>query len=108
CGEYQLSRARQQVTTLYQQTLAGIYEGRGIEPGGQLYPGSFLIALRPPGSTLSVSPGTSIPDIPTSQSWLSANSGKLVDVPAVTRADNRAGITKPVPTPDLNTFGGAT
>ena len=104
--DYQLSRASQQVTALYQETLAGIYEGRGIEPSAQLYPGSFLIALRSPGSTLSASPGTSIPDIPTSQSWLSANSGKLVDVPAVTGTDNWQVITKQVPVQDFNALDG--
>src|SRR5262249_56060032 len=41
-----------------------------------------------------LSPGTSIPDIPTSPAWLSANSGKLVDVPSVTGTDKWRVITK--------------
>src|SRR5262245_45110597 len=78
--EYQLNRASQQVTALYEQTLAELYHGQGLEPGGHLYAGSFLIALRPAGSRLSVPPGASFPAIPASNTWLSANSGKMIDV----------------------------
>jgi two-component system OmpR family sensor kinase len=105
--DYQLNRASQQVTELYQQTLAGIYNGHGLEPGGQLLPGAFVVALRPPGSTLRTSqPGASIPDVPSGQAWLSANSGKLVDVSSVTGTDNWQVITKQVPVQDFNTFDG--
>jgi two-component system, OmpR family, sensor kinase len=103
--DYQLNRASQQVTALYQQTLAGIYAGHGLAPGGQLLPGSFLVAVRSAGSTLRTSPpGASIPDVPTSQDWLSANSGKLVEVPSVTGTDNWQVITKQVP--ELDPFTG--
>jgi two-component system, OmpR family, sensor kinase len=102
--DYQLNRASQQVTALYEQTLAGLYHGQGLQPGGHLYAGSFLIALRPAGSTLSVPPGASFPDIPASNAWLSANSGKMIDVSAVTGTDNWQVITKQVP--DLNPFTG--
>ena len=105
--DYQLNRASQQVTALYQETLAGIYAGHGLESGGQLLPGSFVVALRPTGSTLSTSlPGASIPDVPTSHAWLSANSGKLVDRPSVTGTDNWQVITKQVTVQDFNTFDG--
>src|SRR5690348_18254757 len=49
---YQLNRASQQVTALYQQTLGELYAGHGFESGGPLLPGSFLVALRSPGATL--------------------------------------------------------
>jgi len=103
--DYQLNRASQQVTALYQQALTQVDAGRGLEPGGQFYPGSFLIAMRPAGSTLVPSPGTSIPDIPTSQAWLSANSGKMVDVPSVSGTDNWQVITKQVTIQTLNFAG---
>jgi signal transduction histidine kinase len=92
------------VTALYQQTLAEVYHGQGLEPGGHLYASSFLIAVRPAGSTLNVPPGASFPDIPASNAWLSANSGKMVDVSAVTGTDNWQVITKQVQ--DLNPFTG--
>jgi two-component system, OmpR family, sensor kinase len=105
--DYQLNRASQQVTALYQQTLGEIYAGHGIEPGGQLLPGSFVVALRSPGARLSTEPpGASIPDVPTSQAWLSANSGKLVEVQSVTGTDNWQVITKQIPVQDINAFGG--
>src|SRR5215472_15195159 len=96
--DYQLRRANQQVITLYQQALTQANAGHGLgptgEPTGQLYAGSFLIAMQPEGSSLPLSPDTSIPDIPTSPAWLSANSGKLVDVPSVTGTDKWRVITK--------------
>jgi len=96
--DYQFRRANQQVITLYQQALTQANAGHGLgpteQPTGQLYAGSFLIAMQPEGSSLAVSPGTSIPDIPNSPAWLSANSGKLVDVPSVTGTDKWRVITK--------------
>src|SRR5215472_75762 len=96
--DYQFRRANQQVITLYQQALTQANAGHGLgptgEPTGQLYAGSFLIAMQPEGSSLPLSPDTSIPDIPTSPAWLSANSGKLVDVPSVTGTDKWRVITK--------------
>src|SRR5262249_59081050 len=96
--DYQFRRATQQVITLYQQALTQANAGHGLGPTGvptgQLYAGSFLIAMEPAGSSLAASPGTSIPDIPTSPAWLSANSGKLVDVPSVTGTDKWRVITK--------------
>ena len=102
--DYQLNRASQQVTALYQQTLAEVHDGQGLEPGGHLYAGSFLIAMRPAGLSFSVPPGDSFPDIPTSNAWLSANSGKMIDVSAITGTDNWRVIIKQVQ--DINPFTG--
>ena len=102
--DYQYNRASQQVTALYEQTLAQLYHGQGLEPGGHFFAGSFLIALRPAGETLSVPSGASFPAIPASHTWLSANSGKMIDVSAITGTDNWQVITKQVP--DLNLFTG--
>jgi len=99
--DYQVNRASQQVTALYQQTVE-LYLRQGLEPGLHLYAGSFLIAVVPTGSTFTVPPGDSFPDIPASQAWLSANSGKMVDVRAVTGTGNWRVITKQVP--ELNPF----
>ena len=95
--DYQLNRASQQVTTLYEQTLFELYHGQSPDPGWHVYAGSFLIALRPAGLTLSVPPGASFPAIPDSNAWLSANSGKMKDVSSVTGTDNWQVITKQVP-----------
>jgi two-component system OmpR family sensor kinase len=102
--DYQLNRASQQVTALYQQTLAEVHHGQGLEPGGHLYAGSFLIAMRPAGLSFSVPPGDSFPNIPTSNAWLSANSGKMIDVSAITGTDNWRVIIKQVQ--DINPFTG--
>src|SRR5690348_7028392 len=103
--DYQLNRASQQATTLFNQQLAQIERGGGVKPNMPIYAGSFLIDMRPAGFTLRVSPaGYSIPDIPTSPAWLAANSGKLVNVPAVSGADEWQVITKQVP--DLDPFTG--
>src|SRR5215471_5126316 len=102
--DYQLNRASQQVTALYQQTLAEVHHGQGLEPGGHLYAGSFLIAMRPAGLSFSVPPGDSFPNIPTSNAWLSANSGKMIDVSAITGTDNWRVIIKQVQ--NINPFTG--
>ena len=108
--DYQLRRANQQVITLYQQALTQANAGHGLgpteQPTGQLYAGSFLIAMQPEGSSLAVSPGISIPDIPKSPAWLSANSGKLVDVPSVTGTDKWRVITKLLTYRGVDPFSG--
>jgi two-component system OmpR family sensor kinase len=95
--DYQLNRATQQVTASYQQTLGEVYHGQNLDPGLHLYAGSFLIAVVPTGGTLGVPPGDSFPDIPASQAWLSAHSGKMVEVSAVTGTGDWRVITKQVP-----------
>jgi two-component system, OmpR family, sensor kinase len=95
--DYQLSRASQQVTALFNQYNSQLNGPYGLPPGRILGAGAYLVAMRPVGTTLTQPPGlSSIPDIPTSPSWLSANSGKLVNVPAVTGTDNWRVITKEV------------
>ena len=94
--DYQIRHASQQVTALFDQQLAQINAGGGFSPGSPVYAGFFLIALRPMGTTLHASAGNSIPSIPTSATWLSANSGKLVNVPAVSGTDNWRVITQQV------------
>src|SRR5215470_10788504 len=94
--DYQIRHASQQVTALFDEQRAQVNEGGGVSPDHPVYAGFFLIAMRPVGTTLHASPGSSIPDIPTSQTWLSANSGKLVNVPAVSGTDNWRVITQQV------------
>jgi two-component system OmpR family sensor kinase len=105
---YQLNRASQQLIALYQRTLVQVNEGLVFNHGGHLYLGSYLIAMRPAGTTLGASPGISLPDVPTSPTWLSANSGKLVDVSSVTGSDNWEVITKQVNLPNFDPAGPST
>jgi two-component system OmpR family sensor kinase len=100
--DYQLHHASQQATALFNQERLQVNAGGGVSPGMPVYAGFFLIAMRPVGSTLHASGGASIPDIPTSPAWLSANSGKLVTVPAVSGGDNWQVITEQV---NYSTFG---
>jgi two-component system, OmpR family, sensor kinase len=94
--DYQIRHASQQVTALFDEQLAQVNQGGGVSPDYPVYAGFFLIALRPVGSTLRAPADSSIPDIPTSQAWLSANSGKLVNVAAVSGTDNWRVITEQV------------
>src|SRR5215468_596837 len=94
--DYQIRHASQQVTALFDEQLAQVNQGGGVSPDHPVYAGFFLIAMRPVGSTLQAPAGSSIPDIPTSQAWLSANSGKLVNVAAVSGTDNWRVITEQV------------
>src|SRR5215468_8355519 len=94
--DYQIRHASQQVTSLFDEQLAQVNQGGGVSPDHPVYAGFFLIAMRPVGSTLQAPAGSSIPDIPTSQAWLSANSGKLVNVAAVSGTDNWRVITEQV------------
>jgi two-component system OmpR family sensor kinase len=103
--DYQLHHASQQATALFNQELIQVNAGGGVSPGMPVYAGFFLIAMRPVGSTLVPSGGASIPDIPTSQAWLSANSGKLVTVPAVPGGDNWQVITEQVNYSSFGQFG---
>jgi two-component system, OmpR family, sensor kinase len=106
--DYQLSNASQQVTTMFDRQAAAVRAGGGVRPGMPIYAGFYLIAMRPVGTTLGATPGYSIPNIPTTPSWLSANSGKLVDVPAVSGTDNWRVITAQVTYEGLTPFGPTT
>jgi two-component system, OmpR family, sensor kinase len=103
--DYQLSRASQQVTTLFDQQAAAVNEGGGVSPRSPVYAGFFLIAMRPVGATLGVQAGYSIPDIPTSPTWLADNSGKLVTVAAVAGGDEWQVITRQVSYSPYGPFG---
>jgi two-component system OmpR family sensor kinase len=94
---YQIRNASQQVTEMFDRQAAEIQGGGAVAPGMPIYAGFYLIVIRPPGYTLQAQqPGDSIPAIPTSQAWLAANSGKMVNVPAVTGTDNWRVITQQV------------
>jgi two-component system OmpR family sensor kinase len=101
--DYQLNRASQQVTALFDSTYSQLGGPYGLQPGHEQGVNGYFIALRPAGSRLTQPPTlSSIPNIPVSRAWLSANSGKLVDVSAVTGKDNWRVITKEV---DFGPFG---
>jgi two-component system OmpR family sensor kinase len=102
--DYQLNRATQQATTLFNQQLAEINNNDGVRPNNPIYAGSFLIDMRPSGTTLTAPPAASIPDVPTSAAWLAANNGKLVNVSAVSGTDNWKVITQQVSYQPLGPF----
>jgi two-component system, OmpR family, sensor kinase len=107
--DYQLSRASQQVDALLNEYTRNLNTPYWLQPNHELGAGAYFVAMRPVGSTLTPPPGlSSIPDIPTSASWLSANSGKMVDVPAVTGTDNWRVITKEVVYEGIGPFGSGT
>jgi two-component system OmpR family sensor kinase len=91
---YQINRANQQVTALYEQELVSLHSGH--QPFPQVTPsGPYLVAIIPAGRSLAdmaarlgIPSGTSLPDVPTSSSWFQANHGRLVNVNAVTGSDN--------------------
>lgn len=96
--DYQIRHASQQAEVLFQQALGLLNGPQRLSPGNVLPVGSYLIALRPPGGKYQFSPGVaSLPDVPTDPSWLSANAGRLVSVPAITGSDNWRVITRQVP-----------
>src|SRR6516162_6071906 len=102
--DYQLNRASQQAITLFDQQVGQINNGGGVKPNMPIYAGSFLIVMRPAGLTLGASPGNSIPNVPTSASWLAANSDKLVNVRAVYGTDKWKVITQQVSYQPLGPF----
>jgi two-component system OmpR family sensor kinase len=96
--DYQIRRASEQVSALFYQVNRELNTPESLlHPGDVLPAGSYLIAMWPAGTALRQRAGVpSIPDVPTSASWLSANSGKLVDVSAVSGTDNWRVITEQV------------
>ena len=109
--DYQLRRASQQVTALFNQAVNTLREPRNpLLPGNApLVAGAYLEVVRPIGQQLSQSPYIpSLPEVPTSQSWLTANAGKLVDVPALSGKDNWRVITKMVTFQSQDSFTGET
>jgi two-component system OmpR family sensor kinase len=96
--DYQIRRASEQVTDLFNQVNSLLNTPDfGLHPRDVIPAGSYLIALWPVGTPIQQRADiSSIPDVPTSAAWLSANSGKLADVPAVSGTDNWRVITEQV------------
>ena len=95
--DYQLRRASDQVTALFNQAMNNLHEPRTLLlPGNPpLVLGAYMEVVRPLGRQLSQYPYVaSLPEVPTSQSWLSANAEKLVDVPSLRGNDNWRVITR--------------
>jgi two-component system OmpR family sensor kinase len=99
---YQINQASQQVTTLFDETVAQLQtpSPHGPQLNGISAIGPYMVALVPTGSSLPAvarqyqDPPSSIPNVPTANnSWLKANSGRLVDVQAVWGSDNWRVIT---------------
>jgi two-component system, OmpR family, sensor kinase len=92
---FQIQRASQQVTNLYNREYAALQAGHGLN--FSVYPlGPYLIALVPSGRSLAwqaaqppgMPLGSSLPNVPTSDSWFKAHSGRLVTVDAVSGSDS--------------------
>ena len=79
--DYQIRRASDQVTALFNQVYGQINTPNfGLHPGDIIPAGSYLIAMWPAGAPLRQRADiSSIPNVPASAAWLSANSGKLVE-----------------------------
>ncbi len=92
---YQIQRANQQVTDLYQQEWASLHAGH--QPVANVLTfGPYLVAVVPSGVSLAQAaaqqPGmpsaVSLPNVPTSNSWFKANGARMVNVNAVSGSDN--------------------
>jgi two-component system OmpR family sensor kinase len=101
-SNYQINQASQQVTTLFDETVAQLQapSPHGPQLNGLSVVGPYMVALVPTGSSLAAvagqyqDPPPSMPNVPTgNSSWLKANSGRLVDVQAVSASDNWRVIT---------------
>jgi two-component system OmpR family sensor kinase len=89
--DYQLGRANQQVTSLYEQAVYTLHQpDNPLLPGrAPIVTGAYIAVVRPIGQQLSQNPYiASLPNVPTSPAWLAANAQKLVDVPALSGKDN--------------------
>jgi two-component system OmpR family sensor kinase len=109
--DYQLRRASDQVTALFNQAVNTLHEPHSpLLPGNApLVAGAYMEVVRPIGHQLSQSPYiTSLPDVPTSQAWLRANAERLVDVPALSGKDNWRVITGQVNFESQDPFTGET
>ena len=93
---YQLNRANDQVTNLFWSEISLLKNHPMHGPPNFVDPlGPYLLAVVAQGSSLpaqavqqGLSPTTSLPDVPTSASWLAANQNKVVNVPAISGGDN--------------------
>src|ERR1700722_10717761 len=109
---YQIQRANQQVTELYQQEVMGIHAGRGVSPQVTAF-GPYLIAIVPSGTSLTqqagkqpgLPDGTPLPDVPTSGTWYKAHGGHLINVGSVSGSDNWQIVAQQFPVVSTNFFG---
>ena len=109
---YQIQRANQQVTELYQQEVMGIHAGRGVSPQVTAF-GPYLIAIVPSGTSLTqqaakqpgLPGGTALPDVPTSGTWYKAHGGHLINVGSVSGSDNWQIVAQQFPVVSTNFFG---
>ena len=108
--DYQLRRASEQVTALFSQAVNTLHQPHSPLQlsNAPLVAGAYMEVVRPIGHQLSPSPYTSLPDVPTSQAWLTANAGKLVDVPSLSGKDNWRVITGVVNFQSQDPFTGET
>ena len=91
---YQIDRASQQVTGLFNRNYMLLQAGHGLSFGVNPL-GPYLIALVEGGKSLGwqaqqppgLPEGTSLPNVPTSDSWFKNHSGRLVTVDAVSGSD---------------------
>ena len=109
---YQVQRANQQVTDLYQQQVMGLHAGHGVNPGVTAF-GPYLIAIVPSGTSLAqqaanqpgLPAGTSLPDVPTSGNWYKTHGGHLVNVGSLSGSDNWQVVAQQIPVVSTNFFG---
>jgi two-component system OmpR family sensor kinase len=109
---YQVQRANQQVTDLYQQEVMGLHAGHGVNPGVTAF-GPYLIAIVPSGTSLAqqaarqpgLPAGTSLPYVPTSGAWYDAHGGHLINVGSVSGSDNWQVVAQQFPVVSTNFFG---
>jgi two-component system OmpR family sensor kinase len=108
--DYQLRRASEQVTALFNQAVITLHQPHSpLQLSyAPLVAGAYMEVVRPIGHQLSPSPYESLPDVPTSQAWLRANAGKLVDVPSLSGKDNWRVITGVVNFQSQDPFTGET
>jgi two-component system OmpR family sensor kinase len=110
---YQVQRANQQVTDLYQQEVMGFHAGHGVSPQVTAF-GPYLIAIVPSGTSLAqqaanqpgLPGGTSLPDVPTSGTWYKAHGGHLLNVGSVSGSDNWQVVAQQFPVVSTNFFSG--
>ena len=95
--DYQIRRANDQVAAVFKQAELLVHEPRSpLLPGNPpIVIGAYIEVVRPIGQQLSPEPYiASLPNVPASQAWLTANAGRLVDVPALSGKDNWRVITR--------------
>jgi two-component system OmpR family sensor kinase len=110
---YQIQRANQQVTELYQQEVMGLHAGHGVNAQVTAF-GPYLIAIVPSGTSLAqqaanqpgLPGGTPLPDVPTSGAWYKAHGGHLVNVGSVSGSDNWQVVAQQFPVVSTNFFSG--